>query len=64
MCDSSAYLLVKGQENLLLEHIDHFESIDNKIKLISIFGEEKEIKAKVKSISLLEHKILLEQLSN
>jgi predicted RNA-binding protein len=64
MCDSSAYLLKKGQESLLLEHIDFFESSENEIRLVDIFGEEKKVKAKLKSLSLLEHKILFESLSD
>ena len=64
MCDSSAYLLMEGQENLLMEHIDFLESLENEIRIVDIFGEEKKIKAKIKSLSLLEHKILLEPLSD
>jgi|WetSurMetagenome_2_1015567.scaffolds.fasta_scaffold738088_2 predicted RNA-binding protein len=64
MCDSSAYLIVEGQEDLVLEHIDHLVSKDTGIKLVNIFGEEKDLKARIKGISLLEHKILLEPLIN
>jgi len=62
MCDSSAYLLTEGKENLLLEHIDFFESSGDEIFLVDIFGEEKRIKARIKSLSLLEHKIFFEPL--
>jgi len=64
MCDSSAYLLTKDKETLLLEHIDFFESSENEIRLVSIFGEEKNIKAKIKTLSLLDHKIIFEPLSD
>jgi predicted RNA-binding protein len=60
MCDSSAYLLTDGRETLLLEHIDFFESSGFETHLVNIFGEEKTIKAKIKSLSLLEHKIIFE----
>jgi predicted RNA-binding protein len=60
MCDSSAYLLKEGEEILILEHIDYCEASENKILLSNIFGEKKEIKAKIKKLSLLNHKILLE----
>jgi len=63
MCDSSAYLLTEGKETLLLEHIDFFETLENEIRLVGVFGEEKKIKAKIKNLSLLEHKILFEPLS-
>jgi predicted RNA-binding protein len=64
MCDSSVYLLIEGQEDLIIEHIDHIESKDIGLTLISIFGEEKYLKARIKAISLLDHKILLEPLVN
>ena len=62
MCDSSAYILTDGNETLILEHIDFFESLENKIRIVDIFGEEKIINAKVKGLSLLEHKIFFEPL--
>jgi len=62
MCDSSAYLLTDGKETLFMEHIDFFESSGNDVLLVDIFGEEKRIKAKIKNLSLLEHKIFFEPL--
>lgn len=62
MCDSSAYLLTEGKETLLLEHIDFFESSGDDVLLVDIFGEEKRIKARVKTLSLLEHRIYFEPL--
>ena len=60
MCEASAYILKNGQEEIFLESIDRIESSHDRIKLVSIFGEEKRVKAKVKAISLIDHKILLE----
>ena len=60
MCEASAYILKNGQEEIFLESIDRIESSHDRIKLVSIFGEEKRVKAKVKTISLIDHKILLE----
>lgn len=62
MCDSSAYLLTEGKETLLLEHIDFFELSGDDVLLVDIFGEEKRIKARVKTLSLLEHRIYFEPL--
>jgi predicted RNA-binding protein len=64
MCDSSAYLLTDGKETLLLEHIDFLESSGVETRLVNIFGEEKIIKAKIKTLSLLEHKIIFEACSD
>jgi predicted RNA-binding protein len=62
MCEAAAYLLRDGQEELLLESIDVLESEEGQIKLVNIFGEQKKIKAKVKALSLVNHKIILEPL--
>jgi predicted RNA-binding protein len=64
MFDSSAYLLTDGKETLLLEHIDFLESSGVETRLVNIFGEEKIIKAKIKTLSLLEHKIIFEACSD
>jgi len=64
MCDSTAYLVIEGQESLLLEHIDFFESTGEEIRLVNIFGEEKTVKAKIKRLSLLDHKIIFEPSSD
>lgn len=60
MCESSAYILKNGKEELLLESVDILEDRGGEIKIVSVFGEAKSIKGKVKSLSLLEHKIVLE----
>ena len=60
MCEASAYLLKNGEEDIILESVDLFEAQDHEIRLVSLFGEEKTIQARVKSISLVDHKIVLE----
>jgi len=59
MCESTAYLIVNGQEEMILESVDSFESEGDQVKLVNIFGEEKSIKAKIKALSLVDHKIIL-----
>jgi len=60
MCESTAYLIVNGQEEMVLESVDSFESEGDQIRLVNIFGEEKKIKARIKALSLVDHKIILE----
>ncbi len=62
MCEAAAYLLRDGEEELLLESVDHLESEGSQIKIINIFGEQKKVKAKIKALSLVDHKIVLEPL--
>jgi predicted RNA-binding protein len=62
MCESTAYILKDGKEELVLESVDVLENQEGHVKLINMFGEEETIKAKVKTLSLVEHKIILEPL--
>ena len=60
MCESSAYILKDGKEELVLESVDLLENKEGEIMLINMFGEQKTVKAKVKALSLVEHKIVME----
>ena len=60
MCEAAAYLLKDGQEELLLESVDQLETGNGEVKMVNIFGEQKEIRAKIKLLSLVDHKIILE----
>ncbi|MDL1966362.1 MAG: CooT family nickel-binding protein [Candidatus Desulfofervidus auxilii] len=60
MCEASAYLLKDGKEELFLKEVDIIEPEGDKLRLINIFGEQKIIKARIKRMSLVNHKILLE----
>ena len=62
MCQSSAYIEKEGKNELLMEDVDLFETNGNKIKLVDIFGEEIEVKAAVKNLSLVDHKIILKSI--
>jgi predicted RNA-binding protein len=64
MCEATAYFLKDGKEEKLLECVDQFESGDGEIRLINIFGEEKRVRARIKRLSLLEHKIILEPINS
>jgi predicted RNA-binding protein len=61
MCEANAFLLKDGQEELLLESVDVVEpEEEGRFRLVSLFGEQKIIKAKLKSMNLVNHKILFE----
>jgi predicted RNA-binding protein len=62
MCEAAAYILKEGKEELVLESVDILESEGSQIRIVNIFGEEKKIRAKVKALSLVDHKIILEPL--
>ena len=60
MCESTAYILKNGKEEMFFEDVDALENSDNEIKLVDIFGDAKKIRARIKQFSLVDHKIILE----
>lgn len=64
MCEPSVYLLRNGEECLLLEGLDALEVDGKKVLIRSLFGEQKTVQAKVKSLSLVDHKVLLEPVAD
>lgn len=61
MCEANAYLLKNGQEELVLEAVDILEHEGDKLRVANIFGEQKLLNAKIRSMSLVEHRIILEE---
>jgi predicted RNA-binding protein len=62
MCEASAFMVKDNQEEMILESVDSFDCDGDQVRLINIFGEEKRLKARIKCLSLVEHKIILEAL--
>jgi predicted RNA-binding protein len=60
MCESNAYILRDGKEVLVLENVDFLENDKDQVRMIDLFGEEKTIRARVRTLSLVDHKIILE----
>ncbi|OQY50803.1 MAG: RNA-binding protein [Desulfobacteraceae bacterium 4572_87] len=60
MCESTAYILRDGKEEVFFEDVDVLENSSHGVKLVNIFGETKQIQAKIRQFSLIEHKIILE----
>ena len=61
MCEANAYIYKDGKEDLILESVDLIEPQDGERFLLkSIFGEQKIIRGKIKSMNLVHHKIIFE----
>ena len=45
-----------------MEDVDLFEASEGQVRLVNIFGEEKKLKAKIKNLYLVDHKIILESI--
>lgn len=61
MCEANAYVIKNGKEEIYLEAVDILRPEGNQIYLRNIFGEQKLFKGKIKEMSLLNHKIVLEE---
>jgi predicted RNA-binding protein len=60
MCEANAYILKDGKEELYLDNVDIMRPENGKIFLRNLFGEQKVFDGKIREISLLKHKIILE----
>lgn len=61
LCEANAYLMKDGQEVLVLEAVDILENEGDQIRIANIFGEQKIIRGRIRSMSLVNHRILLEE---
>ncbi|MHB8062217.1 MAG: CooT family nickel-binding protein [Ruminiclostridium sp.] len=63
MCEANVYLLdEKGEEKLFLESVDKIIPNENELCLEDIFSQRKYIKARIKEMGLVEHRIVLEKI--
>lgn len=61
MCEQNVYLLNEnGEEELFLKSVDKFIPKEDHIYIESIYGERKTIKATIKEMKLVDHRIILE----
>lgn len=61
MCEANAYLRQGEKEELFLEMVDKVTPTEDGLILEDIFGRRKIIKAKIKELALVEHRIILEK---
>jgi len=63
MCEANAYLKTGEEEEVLfMESVDIIEPYEEGLKLVDIFGKQKFVRAIIKDMTLLNHRINLEQL--
>ena len=60
MCEANMHLIKDGSEKrVIMESVDILRREDDGIYLENIFGERLEIKARIKEMNLVDHRILL-----
>ena len=62
MCEAHAFILQKGEEQKIFENVDEVYVEGEEVKMINIFGEQKIVKARIKSYNNSQGKIVLEAL--
>ncbi|KYH32329.1 CooT family nickel-binding protein [Neomoorella mulderi] len=61
MCEANAYLLKEdGVEELVFENVDRVLPREDGILMEDIFGKKKILRARIKEMALVDHKIFLE----
>jgi predicted RNA-binding protein len=63
MCEAHAFILNGDKEEKILENVDNVDIEGDEIRMINIFGEQKILKARIRSYNNSESKILLEPLA-
>ncbi len=61
MCEANAYIIKDGEEKLIMESVDTLRPEKDGIYLLDIFGGQRTIKARIKELNLVDHRILLEE---
>ncbi len=61
MCEANAYMIEGDETMLIMEAVDTVVPDENGIRLVSIFGDQKHLNARIHSLSLVDHKVFLKK---
>lgn len=65
MCEANVYYIDKdGREQLLMEAVDTIVPNEEGFVMENIYSERKTVKAKIKEMALVHHRIVLQDVSN
>ncbi len=59
MCQSNAYIIKDGKEEMILSDIISIKPTGTHLRLTNLFGEEEMVEASIEEVDLLNHKIRL-----
>jgi predicted RNA-binding protein len=62
VCEVHAFILKDGKEEKVMESVDIVKLEGNEVNMVSIFGEQKTLKARLKLYDNTKRKILFEPL--
>ncbi len=61
MCEANVFLIEGENKTLIMEAVDTVEPEGDGLRLTSIFGDQKFLKAHVHSLALVDHNIYLKE---
>ncbi len=59
MCETNVYVEKDGEQEILMKDVISITPQGDKLLLVDLFGEQKQIKADFKELKLLEHMVIL-----
>jgi len=60
MCESKVYLSAAEGEQLVLEDVISIRPEGDGYRLVNLYGEQADVRGRIKEIDLLKHRIVLE----
>ena len=61
MCEAIVYLNKNGKQETLMENVVTIRPEADRLILVDLFGERREVTAAIKEVKLLEHQVILEE---
>lgn len=61
MCEANAYLRRGEKDELVLQSVDRVLPQEDGLLLENIFGQRKLLRARIKELALVDHRIILEE---
>jgi len=63
MCESNVFIdMGDGEETLVMESVDRIIPEEDGVYMVNIFSEAKKVHARIKEMSLVSHRVVLEKL--
>ncbi|MFH1076359.1 MAG: CooT family nickel-binding protein [Pseudomonadota bacterium] len=54
-------MIQNGKEELIMEAVDTVEAEDGNLRMVNIFGDQKVLHARIRSLALVNHRIIIEE---
>lgn len=62
MCEATVYIVGKGQESEIMKDVMFLKAQDDHLLLTDLFGEQKQVVARIKSIDFMQHRVDIEEI--